>query len=122
MLVPAPAPLPSPNPTTSYWQIPFSKLQKHRTTPDLPVEAEYVVIGGGISGSCLAYQILDKNPGAKVLLLEARDACSGASGRNGEPRMNISLLSRHPGAHANKKDLYITAAMYNLHSFRLSHF
>jgi glycine/D-amino acid oxidase-like deaminating enzyme len=52
----------------------------------LPTEADIVVIGAGLSGSLIAYELLkgDIEAGAgkrKVVLLEAREAASGASGR-----------------------------------------
>ena len=75
--------LPRDNPTTSYWQDPPSDIANHRTTPDLPTIADYIIIGSGISGAFIAYNLLTKQPNAKVLLLEARQACSGATGRNG---------------------------------------
>ena len=75
--------LPRPNPTQSYWQTPPSPLATHRTTPTLPTTADYIIIGSGISGAFIAHTLLSKNPSAHVLMLEARQACSGATGRNG---------------------------------------
>ena len=42
-----------------------------------------IIIGSGITGSGIAYNILSQQSPPSVLLLEARTACSGASGRNG---------------------------------------
>lgn len=75
--------LPRPGPTVSYWQDPASDIANLRTTTDLPMTADYVVIGSGISGSCIAYNLLSQRPNARVVMLEARQACSGATGRNG---------------------------------------
>lgn len=75
--------LPRTLPTTSYWQDPPSDVANLRTTPDLPATADYVIIGSGISGSCIAYNLLTKRPKARMVMLEARLACSGATGRNG---------------------------------------
>ncbi|KAK4547371.1 hypothetical protein LTR36_001027 [Oleoguttula mirabilis] len=75
--------LPRPEPTTSYWQDPPSDIANVRTTSELPATAYYVIIGSGISGSCIAYNLLSKHPDASVVMLEARQACSGATGRNG---------------------------------------
>jgi hypothetical protein len=96
---------PHPSPTTSYWQEfpPFSPeegLVDHRTTPDVPSKADTVIIGSGITGAAVAWNLLFGNgPGqqpsdgeshdakegeTKILMLEARGACSGATGRNGE--------------------------------------
>lgn len=75
--------LPKPNPTISYWQDPPSTLATHRTTPYLPTSASVVIIGSGITGSSIAYNLLSQPSPPSVLLLEARTACSGATGRNG---------------------------------------
>ena len=75
----------SPNrPTVSYWQDPPDNIADLRTTEVLPTSAEYVVVGSGISGSCIAYNILHRIPHSRVTMLEAREACSGATGRNGQ--------------------------------------
>ena len=75
--------LPPANPTLPYWQDPPSKLANHRTTPDIPACVNIVIVGSGITGALLAYNILDQPNPPSVLLLEARTACSGATGRNG---------------------------------------
>ena len=75
--------LPCPNPTISYWQYPASHLSNHRSTPDLPRTVDTLIIGSGITGTTLAYRILDQPSIPSVLVLEARTACSGATGRNG---------------------------------------
>lgn len=79
-----PVGLPHEVPTTAYWQIQPDPIADLRTTPALPSKTDYVVVGSGITGACIAYDILERQPGAKVLLLEARQACSGATGRNGK--------------------------------------
>ena len=70
----------------SYWQDPPDEIADCRTTPHLPNEADIVVIGSGVSGASIAYNLLIENPQRKVVLLEARQAASGASGRNGRFR------------------------------------
>ena len=75
--------LPTPNPTESYWQIPPSSLSNHRTTTGLPGTTDVLIIGSGITGASLAYNILNQSSPPSVLLLEARTTCSGATGRNG---------------------------------------
>src|SRR5579875_1837974 len=47
----------------------------------LPAEADVVVIGAGVAGCSIAYQLAKR--GKKVAVLEKRGICSGASGRNG---------------------------------------
>lgn len=44
---------------------------------------DVAIIGSGISGTNLARNLLSKRPNLKVVVLEARDLCSGATGRNG---------------------------------------
>ena len=74
----------SPNsPTLSYWQDPPDEIADLRTTKLLPTSAEYVIIGSGISGTCIAYNILSRMPNSQVIMIEEREACSGATGRNG---------------------------------------
>ncbi|CAK7563124.1 MAG: hypothetical protein SEPTF4163_000983 [Sporothrix epigloea] len=92
---PVVAGLPSANPSASYWlQDPSPLLLGHRTTPQLPETVDVVVVGSGITGSFAADALLEdvdasssssssKSPVKKVLLLEAREACFGATGRNG---------------------------------------
>ncbi|KAK4657710.1 hypothetical protein QC762_200410 [Podospora pseudocomata] len=77
--------LPSANPTSSYWlREPNTLLLGRRSTPDLPEEADIVIIGSGITGVFAARSLLqDYSCNKKVVMLEAREACGGATGRNG---------------------------------------
>ncbi len=109
-----PVTLPRPNPTESYWQDPSDlDVADLRSTPDLPPTADTVIIGSGITGAAVAWNILkDRDPGPRgldgvaanpsILMLEARQACSGATGRNGTVfrYVLISTLAAHrdPGA------------------------
>ena len=76
---------PHPHPTVSYWQLPPHAIANHRTTSDLPTSQifDYVIIGSGVSGAATAYKLLSRDPSLSILMLEARTAASGASGRNG---------------------------------------
>ncbi|KAL8372346.1 hypothetical protein RB595_001916 [Gaeumannomyces hyphopodioides] len=76
---------PHPNPTSAYWQMPPHRIADLRTTPDLPTSQtfDYVIIGSGVSGTTVAYKLLSRDPSLSILMLEARAAASGASGRNG---------------------------------------
>ncbi|KAK0386810.1 hypothetical protein NLU13_6646 [Sarocladium strictum] len=76
---------PHPNPLASYWQLPPHRLAQYRSTEDLPVAQtwDYVIIGSGITGAAVAYKLLTRDPSLRVIMLEARTAASGASGRNG---------------------------------------
>ncbi|GKT90939.1 FAD dependent oxidoreductase [Colletotrichum tofieldiae] len=90
-LRPGQADLPSAKSTTSYWhREPSKTLLGHRTTKALPPTADVVVVGSGITGAFATKELLEQQQqqqaGAgkkRVLLLEAREVCWGATGRNG---------------------------------------
>jgi FAD dependent oxidoreductase len=74
---------PSRESTASYWhREPDETLYGHRTTKDLPAKADVVIVGSGITGA-FAAKFLRENwaKEKKVLMLEAREACWGATGR-----------------------------------------
>lgn len=75
--------LPSSESTSSYWHTsPSEILQGHRTTTDLPSEADILVIGSGITGAFAAKFLKEGWAAEKtVVMLEAREACWGATGR-----------------------------------------
>lgn len=76
--------LPVPNSTLSYWhKDPSQKLLGYRSTPDLPEEVDTVIIGTGMTGSFAARFLKESSPSSSLLVLEAREACWGATGRNG---------------------------------------
>lgn len=73
--------LPVNDPTLPYWTVPPIKLPARNNTP-LPTHADVLIIGSGITGVSCARTLLKKGPsGLRVLVLEARDVCSGATGR-----------------------------------------
>jgi glycine/D-amino acid oxidase-like deaminating enzyme len=76
---------PVPDPTESYWQVPEHRIANLRTTAELPTNQtfDYIVVGSGISGAAVAFKLLSRDPQLSILMLEARKAASGASGRNG---------------------------------------
>ncbi|KAI1341781.1 FAD dependent oxidoreductase [Xylariaceae sp. FL0016] len=94
--------LPVPNPSAPYWleDPPYPELVNHQS-PQLPAEADIVIIGSGITAAAVARTALhetarrrhaaaDKESGVSpgpskptVAVLEARSLCSGATGRNG---------------------------------------
>lgn len=78
--------LPVPNSTSSFWHSePNEFLLDHHTTPKLPAEADVVIVGSGITGSSAA-RFLSEDPrcnGRSMVMPEAREACWGATGRNG---------------------------------------
>ncbi|CAI6332594.1 unnamed protein product [Periconia digitata] len=83
---------PISNPLPSYWHNPKSPLanviEPETEAPSQPYD--YAIIGSGISGAMIAYNLLysDPNPstthaGPRIVMLEAREICGGATGRNG---------------------------------------
>ncbi|KAI1503433.1 FAD dependent oxidoreductase [Biscogniauxia marginata] len=77
-----PVTLPRDNPTQSYWQLDPDEIADLRSSESLPDAADTVVIGSGITGAAVAFNLLS-NGAKNVVMLEARQACSGATGRNG---------------------------------------
>ena len=73
--------LPVSSPTPSYWQIPPHRLASYRSP--FPATADVVVIGSGITGTSVAKTLFEHAPSIKLVMLEARTLCSGATGRNG---------------------------------------
>lgn len=72
--------LPVANPTLSFWTVPPSTVAKH--VSNLPPHADIVIIGSGLTGTSFARAVLTHgSEHLQVVMLEARDACSGASGR-----------------------------------------
>ena len=83
-----PATLPTPTSTNSFWHSePSSLLLRHRTTKELPQHADIVIVGSGITGASAAHHLAKFSSSEKrkldIVLLEAREACWGATGRNG---------------------------------------
>jgi glycine/D-amino acid oxidase-like deaminating enzyme len=68
----------------SYWleQVRCDPLLDHRSTEALPKQADTVIIGSGLSGTLVAKHHLETWPNRTVVVVEAREFCSGATGRN----------------------------------------
>ncbi|KAJ3505736.1 hypothetical protein NLJ89_g7264 [Agrocybe chaxingu] len=92
--------IPKLNASVPFWTIPNAPVARHGEDKELPTYADVIVIGSGISGTSIAQALLehDAKPAGsdsdsescepapsplKIVMLEARDACSGATGRNG---------------------------------------
>ncbi|KAJ5097988.1 FAD dependent oxidoreductase [Penicillium argentinense] len=77
--------LPSTTPCLSYWQrttraFPHLFANRNSTVPE---KSKYVIIGSGISGGLTAFELLETGVEAEdLIILEAREAASGASSRN----------------------------------------
>ncbi|KAJ7703769.1 hypothetical protein B0H16DRAFT_1394643 [Mycena metata] len=97
--------LPVSNPSTSYWAIPVSPIlvAQHGSDAVLPSEADIVIIGSGITGTAVARTLLaqfDTKNAPLIVMLDARDACSGATARNGG---HVTPLIYHDYAALKKK-------------------
>ncbi|KAH9957017.1 FAD dependent oxidoreductase-domain-containing protein [Russula dissimulans] len=84
---------PVPNGTRSFWMAAapgVNPLARAGSTGPLTVDADVCIIGSGIAGVSVAYHlsklfgdnVTSQDP-LSVVILEARDFCSGATGRNG---------------------------------------
>lgn len=57
-------------------------LSCHRTTESLPEVCDIAIIGSGYAGATMAHYIQAQTK-CSIVMLEARESCSGATGRNG---------------------------------------
>lgn len=76
--------LPSAHPTSSAWQEPPASVATTQSKTLSP-ETDIAIIGSGITGTSVAHTLLNHPQASnlRVTILEARNACSGATGRNG---------------------------------------
>ncbi|KAL5872586.1 hypothetical protein ACKVWC_008209 [Pyricularia oryzae] len=109
-----PVSLPVKNPTRSYWQDPPDQVIANlRSSPDLTQDADVVMIGSGITGAAIAWHLLQddaEGPKPKVVVLEARETCSGATGRNGK-RAVVDMAMNRPTNHPLKHTQWNTLRM-----------
>ncbi|KAF2397950.1 FAD dependent oxidoreductase-like protein [Trichodelitschia bisporula] len=110
-------PLPVPKPSAPYWlSEPDAFLENHRTTPELPAYADVVVVGSGLTGANAARYLGEEGKGLRVVMLEAREACSGATGRNGG-HLQPLLLERPPSvAHFELRNCTTLGTLITSHS------
>lgn len=88
---PAPCSLPVPNPTKSFWlhsSPNCNPLANHGSKSPLPQQVDILIIGSGISGISTLYHLVQglrqsNRSVTSIAVLEAREFCSGATGRNG---------------------------------------
>ncbi|KFY78227.1 hypothetical protein V499_02543 [Pseudogymnoascus sp. VKM F-103] len=101
-------PFPVPHATASWWRTQLHRLDDYVSSDRVPEESDVVVIGAGIAGASVAYHLHQQNKGQKrlrVTILEARQTCSGATGRNGghlkpDPYSSIGHIAAEHGMEA----------------------
>ncbi|KAF8901023.1 FAD dependent oxidoreductase [Gymnopilus junonius] len=116
--------LPVANSSLPFWTIPQSPIAQHGKDAPLPQYADVVIIGSGITGTSIAKAILELSEAnqqkntepLQMVMLEARDACSGATGRNGGHASPI-IYNEYEDL---KKDYGVTVAQQILR-FRIAH-
>ena len=78
-------PVPLPLRRVPYWQKEAHPLEGYQSTPRLPARADVVIVGSGLIGGSAALHLADavKSRGLRVVMLEAGEVSSQATGRNG---------------------------------------
>ena len=61
-----------------FWTVPKAEIPDNE---DLPKSVDIVIIGTGITGTSFAYNVFQNKQSLSILMLDARDVCSGATGR-----------------------------------------
>lgn len=101
---PSLGPFPLTHSTTSFWRSSTKLIDKHRSTELLPSDADIVIIGAGYTGAAITHHLIEQSerhdrPIPSIVILEAREACSGATGRNGTSwRFNARLFDAGRGS------------------------
>ncbi len=79
---------PVENSLLSWWRTEPHPLDNHLSSEAVPEHSDVVIIGSGVSGVSVAYHLLndvrDQQRAPSITIVEARQACSGATGRNGK--------------------------------------
>ena len=87
---------PHPNGMPTFWTDGDGDIDNIRSTDHLPSESAIVIIGGGYSAASLVTHILDSYPKhPSVVVIEARQLCSGATGRNGNQEASPNSSPSH---------------------------
>jgi len=74
--------IPVHNPTTSFWESSPHPLASHQS-PWPMTDVDVLIIGSGLTGTSLASTLLNSSSNLRVVIVDARKLCSGATGRNG---------------------------------------
>lgn len=105
-----------------FWRSELHPLDDHRSTEDLPTECDILIVGAGYAGVTTAYHLLNENPDPpSIVLLEARQACSGATARNGrynrgriedqDRKPSLTSIMSRPGGHV-RPEIYFYMPEY----------
>ncbi|KAK7222899.1 hypothetical protein V2G26_010902 [Clonostachys chloroleuca] len=78
-------PFPHPKGGPSFWRSAPGELDNYRSPEGIPPQIDIAIIGSGFSGGSLVTHLLNSMAADEksILVLEARELCSGATGRNG---------------------------------------
>ena len=114
--------IPQDTTTSSFWvKDPHAQFASRSMRP-LPSSADIVIVGSGITAASIARAVLQSrapsasNPSKPtIVILEARDVCSGATGRNGGHILETA------DEYAELDDAYGAEAAGKIMRFRLSH-
>ena len=85
----------------SFWHATVDDDLTPRTALDGDADTDVAIVGGGLTGLWTAHELLKRDPGLRVTVLEKRIAGFGASGRNGGwcsalfPQSTAALEQRH---------------------------
>ncbi|OCK74768.1 FAD dependent oxidoreductase [Lepidopterella palustris CBS 459.81] len=85
MTTPLQPSLPYPNSSLSYWHRTTRAfpLLNQNDTKSVPASSPYAIIGAGLTGALSAFELVESGiAGTDILILEAREAVSGSTGRN----------------------------------------
>ncbi|CCT74878.1 related to oxidoreductase [Fusarium fujikuroi IMI 58289] len=80
------ATFPPPEGMCSFWRTKLGSIDDHQSTAELPPFVDVAIIGAGYSAAAILTHILattSPEDRPSILVLEARQLCSGATGRNG---------------------------------------
>jgi glycine/D-amino acid oxidase-like deaminating enzyme len=118
--------LPNATSTKPYWRSQLHDLDEFRSSETVPEIVDVAIIGGGLAGACTAYHLLSgaKNEGShieqsNIAIFEARQACSGATGRNGghtklAPVMISKFATQYGAGAAVNFALFLRELMHKL--------
>lgn len=114
-------PFPVDGSTQSYWQHEGQKNglseKLKQNNIDFPDICDVAIVGGGYAGIATAYHLLKStSPPPRVVLLEGREPCSGATGRNGG-----HLRPDYFMAAAKSSERYGAAAAFEVVQFEVNH-